>query len=650
MPAIRRVIAAAPGGDFSEVTTVQEAGPVGPSGHVRDDAEDLLVFVERLAAAGQGHQATGVARDRIAEIVRAGSVPPGIRRLAEALAASMGDVAPAPRQPVDSTRDDTAQAMRSHPLVVLDDAAPAAVAGAVSALVADGRRVVVAAETVAELDAVRRGVDGPVLDALPALDPAELRELRRLQATSTPAGRARSGQRLPPAAVLPVVSEVARLCAQAVRTGSDPAATVVPAVLSGVEAERREAVTSIARCVMAKLDALGEPDEQPWRWELLGHLIHSRHRAPFDRTLEETAQAIALVRAPDHNTPVTFLAPLPADAVDLLCEYQQFLSEGGRARRYFPSSLQREVAPVLKMIRVDGHEPETGADVLRAIGQLELQTRMRRIEASCVEMRVPVPHRPEDLPGLEAALQQVAAAARSVGALRHDVLFLHTDSPLQVPDVESAARVAAAILDYAEHGSADESGRQLDALAAELADRAPVEATAPEHAAAVDALHRRDAAAYAAAVEALGAARRQQRDEQRRSALLEVLRSQAPTVADAWDGPGGGGTTGLACFVPCEALLRGLPGPDSADVVVVLGAARLGVERLLLTAVAPRLIAVASADERADEPPTMLSVLQRAAAPVISGASRAARSEGRVVPFAPASRPVADASVGQAGA
>lgn len=632
---------------------MQDARPVGTVGQVRDDADDLLVFVERLAAAGQGHRATAVARERIGEIVRAGSVPPGVRRLAEALAASV--TAPAPRQPVESDLD-PADAMRSHPLVVLEETAASGVAAAVSALVADGRRVVVAAESVPELEAVRGGVVGPVLDALPALDPAELRELRRLQATSTAAARARGVQQLPAAAVLPVVAEVERLSAQAVRPPgpADLAGTVVPAVLSAVDPARREAVTAVARGVVARLDALGDPDRAPWRWELLGHLIHSRYRAPFDSTLEEVAQAIPLVRSPDHARPVQFLAPLPPDAVDLLCDFHRFLALGGRSRRYFPTTLQRGVEPVLRTIRIDGHEPGTDEEVLCVIGRLELQTRLRRIEAACVQMRVPPPPRPEDLPALESALQQVGAAARAVGALRHDVLFLHADSPLQVPDVDSAARVAAAILDYADNGSPAEAGRRLDALADGLAERVPVDATAPEHRRAVEALRARDAAGYAAAVDDLVAARREQRDEQRRAALLDVLRSQAPAVADAWDVPRSGGPTGLACFVPCEALLRGLPGPDSADVVVLLGAARLGVERLLLTAVAPRLIAVVSPDEPADEPPTVHSVLQRAAAPVVRG-TRVGHADARVVAFAPSQRPAAGAPAGvtaggQAGA
>ena len=623
---------------------MQEAGPVGPSGSAPDDAADLLVFVERLSAAAQGHRATEVARDRIAGIIRGGTVPPGIRRLAEGLAASVAEP-PAPRRSDDPTAAGVVRAVRHQPLLVLDDAAPATVATAVAELVADGCRVVVAADTPAELDAVRRHLAGPVLDALPALDPGELRELRRLQAGTTAAARARTGQQLPPAAALPVATEVEQLCARAA-SAPTTAPSIVAGVLAGVEPARREAVTAVARCVVLRLDALRDADDEPWCWELLGHLIHSRHRSPFDRTLEELAQAQAILRRRHYATPVEFLAPLPSDAVDLLCDYHQFLVDGGRARRYFPSSLQREVAPLLRTIRVGGREPENEADLLRVIGQLELQSRLRRIESACVQMRVPPPQRPEDLQPLEAALQRVAAAARAVGSLRHDVLFLAEDSPLQVPDVPAAGTMAAAILDSVDHGSATEAAARLDALADDLAGRAPADRTAPEHRDAVDALRSRDAAAFAGAVDALGAARRQQRDQQRRGELLEVLRAQAPGVAAAWDSRSGG-VPGLACFLPCEALLRGLPEPDSADVVVVLGAARLGVERLLLTAVAPRTVAVVGPADAVEESPTVLSVLRRAGATTVLGAPPRL---GRVVPFAAPQRATGPTAVRQAGA
>jgi hypothetical protein len=97
-----------------------------------------------------------------------------------------------------------------------------------------------------------------------------------------------------------------------------------------------------------------------------------------------------------------------------------------------------------------------------------------------------------------------------------------------------------------------------------------------------------------------------------------------------------------------EALLTALPEPDSADVVIVLGAHRLGVERLLLAAAAPRLIAVVPPGELPEAAPTALSVLQRAVAPVIRGRGATGRN---VVPIGSRSTPVAGVPrVGRAGA
>ena len=628
---------------------------VGPgSAHDRasagEDAEDLLVFVDRLAAAAHEEPATAAARARIGEVVRAGSTPPGLRRLAEALAASVAEVPPAPRRPADDPAS-VVQAMRGTALVVLDEAGPSEVATAVSALVADGRRVVVTAETDAELDSVRMGVtSGRTVDALPDLPQAELRELRRLLATSTAAARARSGQDLPAPDALPGVDEVRRLCDQAVQVSPpDDAGTVVPALLARVEPERREAVTSIARCVTAKLDALGPRRQSPWEWELLGHLIHTRHRGTFDRVQEDVAQAATIVHTRRNAPPVTFHGELSGDAVDLLCNYYEFLESGGRTRNYFRPTVQRDVQPVLRRIRVADREPVTAPDVLRVLDHLELGERMGRIVAGCSEMGVPAPRGPGDLAALAERLVLVANAARSVGALRHDVLFLGADSPLSVPDVDSAARVSAAILDYAEHGSAAEAAQRLDLMADRLAARGAV--VAPEQRLAVDALRGRDADAYEEAVDALGAARRELRDEVRRTSLLRRLRATAPALAAAWDElhERVGGAYGLACFTRSDVLLGALPAPDSADVVVVVGAAQLGVERLLLTAVAPRMIAVVAPDEQPEGSPSLLSVLQRAAALVIRG--RTTDTPGRVVHLNPAVRAAGNVSaVGQAGA
>jgi hypothetical protein len=258
-----------------------------------------------------------------------------------------------------------------------------------------------------------------------------------------------------------------------------------------------------------------------------------------------------------------------------------------------------------------------------------------------------VPADENELAQITDGLVKVAAAARSVSALRHDVLFLAADSPLSVPDVETAQAIATGILEFAVHGSGVDAARRLDALADALAALSPVSAMAPEHEWAVTALHGRDAAAYAAAVEALGAARREARDEKLQATLLRRLGESAPRLAAAWTAlaettPAG---LGFASFVPVEPLLSTLPPVDSADVVIVLGAGRLGVERLLLSAVAPRIVAVVGPGDGPDDTPTLLSVLQRASALVIRGRP----TGGRVVPFngntSRAVRPV-----GQAGA
>jgi hypothetical protein len=188
-------------------------------------------------------------------------------------------------------------------------------------------------------------------------------------------------------------------------------------------------------------------------------------------------------------------------------------------------------------------------------------------------------------------------------------------------------------------------------MADRLAARSPLIATAPEHEQACAALRERDVDEYAAAVEALVAARREQHDELRRTTLLQRLGAAAPGLAAAWtalaeDHPA---ALGMAVFVPMDELLAQLPPPDSADVVLVLGAAALGVEHLLLTAVAPRMIAAVGPGERPGPAPTLLSVLHRADALMIQG-----KLTGPAAPVVPITMAVPrsprPATMGRAGA
>ena len=631
-------------------------GPgVGPSGGRNDggDDADLAVFVDRLAAAGSD-DATEKARLQIRQAIASAQTPPGVRHLAEALAASLTD-APAPRRPAEDASTVVA-AMRVAPLLVLQDFDASAVAGAVATLVGDGRRVLVTAATGAELAAVagalRPDIADRALDRLPSMSPAELRELRRLLVTASPNRVARATQQLPPADRVPPPAEVAALCARAEHTvPPGPAASMVPALLAGIEHTRREAVTGVARFVHKSLRAMYPRTERQWAWNLLGELIYNRHRPAFDQLLEDTAQAVCALDRARQLPSVSVIAPLPRGALDTLRRYGEFLFGGGRNRPYLRSPVERRDAiPILRLLRVDGRLPQTADDVRRGVEHLEIGERLARIDQSCYSVGIPAPRDERELVELADGLVRVAAAARAVSALRHDVLFLAADCPLAVPDVDTAEQVAAAIVDYAEHGALADARGRLDRMAEQLAAACPTLVLTAEHEAAVRALRERDATGYAAAVNALCAARREALDAQRQIALLDRLRTIAPRLAATWAelAPHDPAGLGFVCLRPMEALLGEVPGPDSADVVVVLGAHRLGVERLLLTAAAPRLIAVVPPGEEPEETPTALSVLQRAAAPVIRGRGATGRN---VVPIGSRSTPVAGVTrVGRAGA
>ena len=596
-----------------------DSGPASQHG----EAADLAVFVDRLAAAGSD-RTTATARVQIRRAIGDGHTPAGVRRLAEALAASV-DRTPAPRRSSEDPGS-VAAAVRGNSLVILDDTDVAGLADAIDQLLADGMRVMVTGPDPQLANRVRHALPartaGRVLDRLPALSSGELRELRGLLATSTPARRARAGQRLPAEADLPDPAEVAELCRHTSRSiEPGPGAAMVPGLLAGLDPGRLAAVTSVARLVNRSLVALPPTTECDWAWRLLSNLVLAQHRPVFDGTLEDIAQAVAGVERGRGAPPVSFVARPEDDALGVLRHYRDFLASGGRCRTYFRPSVQREAQPLLAGVRVAGRVPTTVDEVRRVVDYLELGEWLRRVCAGCAELGIPAPRDDGELRQLQAVLLRVAAAVRSVSALRHDVLFLAADSPLSVPDVETAAQVATAVLEFENYGAAVEAYRRLDEMSDRLAAHSPATATAPEHEQACAALRERDAAGYAAAVEALIAARRERHDEARRTTLLQRLGSAAPGLASAWAAlaEASPAALGMAVFEPMDELLAQLPPADSADVVLVLGAAALGVEHLLLTAVAPRMVAAVGPDERPGPAPTLLSVLQRADALLIHG-------------------------------
>ncbi|GAA2869724.1 hypothetical protein GCM10010472_28840 [Pseudonocardia halophobica] len=584
--------------------------------------------------------ATLAAAEQVRARMQAGAAPAGLRRLAEALAgaeaATVTDaVAPVvPRQRTASESPapltDVVAAVRTESFLVLEGHRPTEIAAAVDGLARAGLRVAVTAADLARLDAV-----APTVDRLPALTGPEQRELRLLLATATPARRDHAAREIPPPPAFPPVDEIRALCANA--AGAARARTGAPDllrdVLTTLDEPRLAAVAGVARAVRAALDALG-PREDSWVWPLLPDLVHSRHRPVFDALRSASAAALTLADRSRDLPLVTLAGALPPHAHELLVDYREYLDSGGRARRRFRNGVQREVQPVLDLIRVGGQVPADARSVHAAVLHVELAGRLTAVDEGCRALGLPTPDDVGDLRALVTGLDLVDEAARAVGQLRHDVLFLHPTSPVAVPDLAAAERVAAGILDVAEHGSAPEAAARLDAIADGLAGDAPLAELVEGHRAAVEALRARDDQAYEVALAALAPARRAAADQARCDELLARLRAEDPEAARAYaDG------RGFVWSVPLESLLSRLPADDVLDAVVVLDAAELSVERLLVAAAAPRLLAVADAHP-ADAGPTVLGALQRAEAPVVAP-PRPPDPGGRVVRLPTARRPEA---------
>jgi hypothetical protein len=593
------------------------------------DAADagVLQLVERLAAAGSD-RCTALAREQILGTVVAGAAPPGLRRLAEALDAAPSAAddrlahLPPPRSPLDAPAPvpgpvPLVEAMRGTALAVLDSTDPAVVGAAVAALVDDGRRVIVTSADPAALGAVRAalppGALDRALDRIPALTPPDLRELRRLLTTATPARRARADQALPVAGALPAVDEVAELCRRAGAPVEEPAGPALPPVLEalliGPDRDRWAGVVALSGAVSRALAAMPPIDRHPWAWRLLPELVLNQYRGAVEELLADATAAVLALDAARAEPPVIVTGPVPADAVPALHRYLEFLEGGGRRRAWHRSPAQRDVQPVLARTSVGSRRPETPVDLRRVIGHLETAARLRRVDARCAELDLHAPRNELELIGLTGDLAAVTAAVNAVAALRHDVLFLAADAPVPVPDLDTATRIARAVLAADGRGGVEVAARALDRMADELTPRTVP--PAPEHARAVAALRERDAAGYAAAVGTLAAAHREAADEARCRTLLRALSGAAPRLAAEW----GDGRFGLAAFVPVEDLLAAVPPPDSADVVVVHRAGDLGPERLLLAAVAPRLVATADPTDRPGGS-GLLGVLRRVAVPV----------------------------------
>jgi hypothetical protein len=560
-----------------------------------DPTKDLVADLsERVAEDGAPAHAVKEIRRRSA----AGEIPVGLHRLAEVL----GEPEPERAARRGAQRpEQVVEVVRRYPCAVLDAADASVVAENLAAVLADGRRLVVTAGRPDLLAAVRDALPGPmrglcVNGPLPLSD-SELRELRTLLVTQTPSRRARLDEALPAPELVPTPARVAELCRAAGGKGypARDGADLIPELLGQLRPARLAGLLETARRCRDALRGLDNDGTSSWARPLLERVLFGSDRTAFDGLLRKTADLVlAADSLRDVGDQMAVVGELPDGAVDQLRTYVDYLEHGGRARHYFRSAQQRAVAPVLRQLRLDG-APLRDPKVLRqALHFLELISYMEDVTARCRALRVPEPKNVPVAAALNRQLGLIEEAARASEMLRHEVLFIHPDSPVTVPDMVTTESVARAIVESGGSTAMTAAKNELVAVADALAGSAAAGGAVPEVEEVVAALRAMDLPEYEDALARLAAARREQADQVRLVRLLGRLREAAPELARSWADGSRRFTQGTARFVQLDDLLDDLPAADTADLVVLLDAQALGREHLLVSAAAPRLLAVAT--------------------------------------------------------
>ena len=349
-------------------------------------------------------------------------------------------------------------AVRDNPLLVLDDVEAHEVAAAVAALVDDGRRVIVtAAADVGSLAAVRdvlpAGVGDRVVDALPTLAPADLHRLRGLLATSTPRAPGAGHASSCPTSRVPGRRRRGAAVRASPRAPQLPGTELIAPLLVDLDDRAPRGRHGHRRSACSARSPRSAPGREPWIWELLGDLVHGRRRSAFDSLVQSTAQALTTIDDGRGNPPVRVAGPLPEDAIDILVAYLEFREAGGRTRGTFRSAVQRDVEPVLRLLRVGDRAARDGGRAAVVLTHFELGERLVAVDTDCAELDLPTPQNPDELDDAVAGphrhrrrrpLRRGAAPRRAVPA---------PGSPVAVPDVAAAEQLALAVLDFAENGS-----------------------------------------------------------------------------------------------------------------------------------------------------------------------------------------------------
>lgn len=573
----------------------------------------------------------------------AGDGLPGLRHLSVGLAEGSAQEAPTAGVCAESDqwRELFTRTLRRCPMVVAHATEVAGLAQLLGALLADGHRVLVTDRSAARWPPVRDGLPKPLAGLcaqgqIPLSD-LEQRELRSLLLTATPGRRARIEQTLPIGDSLPDSERVAALCRAVTgdTVSARDALELLPELLGELPPAHLDRMVALAQACVEALRRVDAGGISVWARPLLEQVLFGAEHTQFANLLllaGEVSRAADALSGSAYRMAV--VGPPDPDAPQRLRAYIEFLDSGGLPRRAFPTSEQRAVIPVLQQLGLDRTALGDVAMLRGALGFLQLVISMRRVATVCRRLRVPEPKlMPAAVARRHRELERVEHAARAVESFRHEVLFIHPNSPISVPDVATTEMVAREIVNAA--GTLQRATTELNELADTLAESMPDCDTVPEVAELLVALRRGHLPHYLLAVERLTAASQEQADQLRQTELLSRLREGSPELADAWEEPGTHRyTQGTARFFSLTELLSELPAPDTADVVLLLDAQTLTPENLLVMASAPRLVAVSrgASPVRPESMPTSdaagsdstLAVLLRAGAAVVAAPIQAA--------------------------
>jgi hypothetical protein len=611
-----------------------------------DSVDELVV---RLAGSCRAGTPTALAADHLRRCAAAGTVPLGLKRLCATMAGSEPDTE-RPEREAEPESDRLEDVLARHPCVVLRAADTPAVATGLGGLLAAGARLLVVGDDPDELAQLRAALPEPLralcIDEPLPLDDDEQRELRMLLLTETEQRRGRAGQWLPPAELVPTPARLAELGVvppvadgqlDRHHQGTLDGVALIPHLFAELPPEKASRLLTAAHGCRDALRALIGKGGASWSWPLLERLSFGGDRAAFDWLLKTSAavvEAADSLQGPAYR--MVIVGPPPPDATERLTAHIEYLESGGSTRKYFASDRQRSVVSLLRQLGIEaGAVGDVGA-VREALTSLHVTLAMRDVSQVCSELGIPEPTLTSaGVRRLRGELQRLVEAADAVGTLRHEVLFIHPTSPVAVPDLAVAEAVGSAIVAVAD--ALPHVRAELAASADALRGPQGVEA-APEALRLAATLSAGDLPAYRQALNDFYTARSEQAQQARLADLLGRVHAVVPELAAAWHGEDVGRGHGSALFVDSCSLLDELPTAESvtsepADVVLLLGAHRLGPENLLAAAAATRLVAVCAPGSRGGE--SVASMLLAAGAPRMGARMR---DPGAATPAVPLQR------------